>query len=153
HIRRALRVGKSLERGQADAAAFSDVLNYLSAGLFLLDAQGRIVHTNAAADGMLSDGGLLRAIGGRLVAGIGPVERALRGSAPLPRDDGMHIGRDGVVVPLRAGDGERYIARALPLAGAPRGAGRTDEAATAVFVRRVAMESLSSSDIIAETYR
>src|SRR5262249_3181056 len=70
HIRRALRVGKSLERGQADAAAFSDVLNYLSAGLFLLDAQGRIVHTNAAADGMLSDGGLLRAIGGRLVAGI-----------------------------------------------------------------------------------
>src|SRR5262249_22712446 len=75
HIRRALRVGKSLERGQADAAAFADVLDHLSAGLFLLDAQGRIVHTNAAADGMLSDGGLLRAMGGRLAAGVAPVER------------------------------------------------------------------------------
>ena len=153
HVRRALRVGQSLVRRQADAAAFSDVLDHLSAGLFLLDAQGHIVHTNAAADGMLSDGGLLRAIGGRLVAGTAPIERALRESATTARDEAVPIGRDGVVVPLRAGDGERYIARALPLAGALRGAGGAAEAATAVFVRRASMESPSPPDIIAETYR
>src|SRR5437588_839070 len=44
HVRRALRVGHALDRRQADAAAFSDVLDHLSAGLFLLDAHGRIVH-------------------------------------------------------------------------------------------------------------
>jgi DNA-binding CsgD family transcriptional regulator len=151
HVRRALRVGKSLERRRADAEAFADVLDHLSAGLFLLDAQGRIVHTNAAADGMLSDGGLLRAVGGRLVAGAAPVERTLRESAAV-RDESVPIGRDGIVVPLRTGDGERYIARALPLAGAPRGAGGAPEAATAIFVRRATMET-SPPDIIADTYK
>jgi len=154
HVRRALRVGRALERRQADAAAFSDVLDHLSAGLFLLDAQGRIVHTNGAADAMLSDGGLLRAIGGRLIAGAAPVERTLRETALMPRDAGVPAERKGVVIPLRAGDGERYIARALPLASAaPPGAGAPPEAATAVFVRRAAMESPVPTDIIAEAYR
>jgi DNA-binding CsgD family transcriptional regulator len=151
HVRRALRVGASIERRQADAAAFADVLDHLSAGLFLLDAHGRIVHTNTAADGMLSDGGLLRAIGGRL--GVAPVERALR-EATTARDTDGQIGRDGVVVPLRTGDGERYIARALPLTSGAQGrAGAATEAATAVFVRRATMERPSPPDIIAETYR
>jgi DNA-binding CsgD family transcriptional regulator/PAS domain-containing protein len=154
HVRRALRVGHALERRQADAAAFSDVLDHLSAGLFLLDAQGRIVHTNGAADAMLSDGGLLRAIGGRLIAGAAPVERTLRETALMPRDAGVPAERKGVVIPLRAGDGERYIARALPLASAAApGAGAAPEAATAVFVRRAAMESPAPTDIIAESYR
>jgi DNA-binding CsgD family transcriptional regulator len=154
HVRRALRVGHALERRQADAAAFSNVLDHLSAGLFLLDAQGRIVHTNGAADAMLSDGGLLRAIGGRLIAGSAPVERTLRETALMPRDAGVPAERKGVVIPLRAGDGERYIARALPLASAaPPGAGAAPEAATAVFVRRAAMESPAPTDIIAESYR
>jgi DNA-binding CsgD family transcriptional regulator len=150
HVRRALRVGSSLARRQADADAFSDVLDHLSAGLFLLDAQGRIVHTNSAADGMLSDGGLLRAVGGRLVGGAVPVERALRDSAISPGNDDMALGRAGVVVPLRTGDGERYIARALPLVDAQQ---RGGEAATAVFVRRATMESPSPPDVIAETYK
>ena len=154
HVRRALRVGTSLERRQADAAAFADVLDHLSAGLFLLDAHGRIVHSNTAAEEMLSDGSLVRAIGGRLVAGATPLERTLRDTAMPPADESLHIGREGVVVPLRAGDGERYIARALPLAsGAPHGAGAATEAATAVFVRRAAMESPSPPDIIADTYK
>jgi DNA-binding CsgD family transcriptional regulator/PAS domain-containing protein len=154
HVRRARRVGRALERRRADAAAFSDVLDHLSAGLFLLDAHGRIVHTNGAAADMLSDGGLLRAIGGRLVAGAAPVGRALRETATVPPDDGAPTGRQGVVIPLRAGDGDRYIARALPLASTtPAGAGAAPEAATAVFVRRAAMESPSSPEIIAESYQ
>ena len=154
HVRRAQRIGNAIERRQADAAAFSDVLDHLSTGLFLLDAQGRIVHTNGAAADMLSDGGLLRAIGGRLVAGTAPVERTLRETAMTAREHGAPAERKGIVVPLRAGDGEHYIARALQLASAaPAGAGAATEAATAVFVRRAAMESPSPPDIIAETFR
>jgi DNA-binding CsgD family transcriptional regulator len=151
HVRRALRVGASLERQQADAAAFADVLDHLSAGLFLLDAHGRIVHTNTAADGMLSDGGLLRAIGGRL--DVTPGERPLRETTTAHDTDGQ-IGRDGEVVALRTGDGERYIARALPLTSTAQSrAGTATEAATAVFVRRATMESPAPPDILAETYR
>jgi DNA-binding CsgD family transcriptional regulator/PAS domain-containing protein len=151
HIRRALRIGRAIERRQADAATFADVLDRLSAGLLLLDAQGRIVHTNVAADGMLRDGRLLRAIGRRLAGGDPQAERALRETAILPRAEGL--GREGVLVPLRTCDGERYIARAMPLASAaPRGAGATAEATTAVFVRRATMDC-PSPDVIAESYK
>jgi DNA-binding CsgD family transcriptional regulator/PAS domain-containing protein len=151
HIRRALRIGRAFERRQADAATFADVLDRLSAGLLLLDAQGRIVHTNAAADDMLRDGRLLRAIGRRLAGGDPQAERALRETAILPRAAGL--GREGVLVPLRTCDGERYIARAMPLASAAlRGAGETPEATTAVFVRRATMDA-PSPDVIAESYK
>ena len=158
HVRRALRLGRAIERRQADAAAFADVLDRLSAGLLLLDAQGRIVHTNAAADDMLRDGRLLRAIGRRLTAGDAQVERTLRETAILLRAEGAHLGREGVLVPLRAGDGERYIARAMPLATAAPGrrtgeTGETAEATTAVFVQRASMDYPSPPEIIGESYK
>ena len=154
HVRRALRIGRAMERRQADAATFADVLDRLSAGLLLLDAQGRIVHTNAAADDMLRDGRLLRAIGRRLAGTSVQGERTLRETAILPRTEGMELGREGVVVPLRTCDGERYIARAMPLASAVSGgAGETAEATTAVFVRRATMDDPSPPDIIAESYK
>src|SRR5579871_1949054 len=95
HVRRALRIGKAIERRQADAAAFADILDQLSAGLLLLDAHGRIVHTNAAADDMLRDGRLLRAIGGRLTAGDGQIERTLRVAAAPPSGKDATLNREG----------------------------------------------------------
>ena len=153
HVRRSLRIGRAIERRQADAATFADVLDRLSAGLLLLDAHGRIVHTNAAAEEMLRDGRLLRAIGRRLAGGDAQAERCLRETALLPRAEGMNLGREGVVVPLRTCDGERYIARAMPLASAPRGTGEGAEATTAVFVRRATMDNPTPPDIIAESYK
>ncbi len=154
HVRRALQIGKAIERRRADAATFAEILDRLSSGLLLLDAHGRIVHTNAAADDMLRDGRLLRAIGGRLAAGDAQIERTLREATVAPRDEGGQLGREGVVGPLRSSDGERYIARALPLASdLPAGAGDAAEPATAVFVRRAAMDYPSRPDIIAESYK
>jgi DNA-binding CsgD family transcriptional regulator len=155
HVRRALRIGRAIERRQADVATFADVLDRLSAGLMLLDAQGRVVHTNAAADDMLRDGGLMRAIGKRLATGEAQAERTLRETPILPRAEGTHLGREGVVVPVRTCDGERYIARAMPLASAAprRGMGETAEATTAVVVRRATMDPPSPPDIIAESYK
>jgi DNA-binding CsgD family transcriptional regulator/PAS domain-containing protein len=154
HVRRALRIGAAIARRQADAATFADILDRLSAGLLLLDAQGHIVHTNAAAGDLLRDGRLLRAIGKRLAGGDAQSERTLRETAILPRAEGVNLGSEGVLVPLRTCDGERYIARAMPLANAaPRGAGETAEATTAVFVRRATMDPPSAPDIIAESYK
>jgi DNA-binding CsgD family transcriptional regulator/PAS domain-containing protein len=154
HVRHALRVGKTIVRREADAATFADILDHLSAGLFLLDAQGRIVHANAAADDMLTDGGVLRPVGGPLAAGDAQGERSLRETGIPPRNEGAPVDREGVPVPLRAGDGERYIARAMPLASdASRDTGAAAEATTAVFVRRATMDHPSSPDIIAKTYK
>src|SRR5262249_6161800 len=47
HVRRAALVAKAIDLRQARAAAFADVLDELSSGLFLVDANARIVHVNS----------------------------------------------------------------------------------------------------------
>ena len=49
HLRRAVQIGKVIDVEQAEAATFGDILDGLSAGMFLVDASGRIVHANTAA--------------------------------------------------------------------------------------------------------
>src|SRR5467141_342739 len=68
HVRRALLIGKTIHRKQTEAVCFSDVLDGLSAGMILVDANGRIVHTNNAGNAILDAGDFLRSVCGRLVA-------------------------------------------------------------------------------------
>src|SRR5262249_15176142 len=63
HVRRAALIGKAMEFKRAQAATFADILDGLSAAVFLVDANGMIVHANLAADDMLERGGCLRSIG------------------------------------------------------------------------------------------
>ncbi|MGC2081099.1 MAG: hypothetical protein WA728_34835 [Xanthobacteraceae bacterium] len=48
HIRRAVLVGRVIDLGRAEAASLADTLDGISAGMFLVDGTGRIVHANAA---------------------------------------------------------------------------------------------------------
>ena len=50
------------------AAAMADVLDGLSVGMFLVDADGRIVHANAAGQVVLAAGDVLCCAAGRLAA-------------------------------------------------------------------------------------
>src|SRR5689334_2382444 len=113
-VRRAVLAGRAIEVKQAETATFIDVLDGLSVGLFLIDANGRIVHANAAGSDLLGAGDLLRSIGGRLVAGDAQVEHSLRETAAAAAND--DVGAASIVVPLRARDDERYVAHMLPLA-------------------------------------
>ena len=151
HVRRALLIGKTIAFKQAETATFMDVLDGLSVGLFLIDAQGRIVHANAAGSGMLGAGDLLRSIGGRLVAGDAQVEQSLRETAAAAAND--DAGSASIVVPLRARDDKRYVAHMLPLAGgARRRAGEACAAAAALFVRKAELQRPSPSEVIGRTY-
>ncbi len=69
HVRRGLLIGKTLNLKQAEAVCFSDILDGLSASIILVDADGRIIHTNAAGNAILDGADFLRKVGGRLVAG------------------------------------------------------------------------------------
>ena len=48
HLRRAALIGKVVDLKASAAATFADMLDALAAGIFLLDATGRVVHANAA---------------------------------------------------------------------------------------------------------
>src|SRR5262245_40369447 len=67
HIRRAAVIGRVIDLKQAEAATFVNTFNDISAGMFLVDASGRIVHANASGHAMLAQGSLLRVLRGRLV--------------------------------------------------------------------------------------
>ena len=153
HVRRAVLIGKAIEFKQAETATFVDVLDGLSVGLFLIDAQGRIVHANAAGNDMLGAGDFLRRSGGRLVAGDARAEQTLREAAAAAADGDEEVGTRSIAVPLRAHDGERYVAHMLPLAGgARRRAGAAYAAAAALFVRKAELQYPSPPEVIGKTY-
>ena len=83
HVRRAVLIGSAIERKTAEAAAFADTLDGVSAGMFLVDAGGRIVHANASGHALLDERSVLRAGGGKLVAIAAEAEQELNQS---PRD-------------------------------------------------------------------
>ena len=61
HIRRAVLIGRAIDLKTAEAATFADTLDGISAGMFLVDETGGIVHANASGHAMLAEGSVLRA--------------------------------------------------------------------------------------------
>jgi DNA-binding CsgD family transcriptional regulator/PAS domain-containing protein len=153
HIRRAVLIGRLFKLEQAEAASFADILDGLSAGMFLVDGRGAIVHANRAARAFLDDSDFLSSIGGRLTARDPHVDRALRDVFAAADLGDAEIGVKGIAVPLSARTGLGYVAHVLPLtSGDRRRAGIAYAAAAAVFVRKAALETPSPPEVIAKAY-
>lgn len=154
HIRRAVLVGRLVDLKSAEAATFADTLDGLSAGMCLVDAQGRIVHANVACQAMLEAGEFLTTIGGRLAARELSADQALKELFAATGAGDAAVGTQGIALTLAAQDGGRGIVHVLPLtSGARRLTGRAYAATAAVFIRKVAFETPSPPEIIARTYK
>ena len=154
HVRRALLIGKTIHRKQTEAVCFSDVLDGLSSGMILVDANGRIVHTNNAGNAILDAADFLRAVCGRLVASDLAINAALREILVAANVGDAALGVKGIALPLTAHDGERYVAHVLPLtSGARRAAGLAYNAVAALFIRKAALEPFSPPEVIGEMYK
>jgi PAS domain-containing protein len=68
HAHRSLMINKAIDIKQSEAATFSDTLDGLNAGIFVIDSQRRIVHANAVGHDIVSADDFLRSISGQLVA-------------------------------------------------------------------------------------
>jgi DNA-binding CsgD family transcriptional regulator len=153
HIRRAILIGKVIEHKTAEAATLADALDGLSAGMFVVDAEGRIVHTNTSGQALLDDGDALDGAHGRIRPTDAAAARALKDIVAASGDDAA-IGIKGIAVPLTGRDGERYAAHVLPLTSGARRLGSGGNAAVAaVFVRKAEIEAPSAPDIIAKHYQ
>jgi DNA-binding CsgD family transcriptional regulator/PAS domain-containing protein len=153
HVRRAVLIGDAMDRKKAEAATFADTLDGLSTGLFLVAADGRIVHANAAGQDMLSAGDCLRSTSGRLVARDMQVDKTLRETFSAAGDGDAGLGVNGIALPLTAHDGERYLVHVLPVtSGARRLSGAAHAATAAVFVRKAAMDTRSAPEVIGRTF-
>jgi DNA-binding CsgD family transcriptional regulator/PAS domain-containing protein len=154
HFRRALLIGNLINLKKAEAAALADTLDGIGAGMFLVDAAGRIVHANAAGHAMLSAASVLRAEGGRLAANDPGADRTLADAFAMSDGGDGAIGAKAVAVPLIGRDGERHVAHVLPLtSGARRRAGASYSAAAALFVHKAALDMASPPEVIAKTFK
>ncbi|QWG20466.1 LuxR family transcriptional regulator [Bradyrhizobium sediminis] len=151
HVRRAVLVGRLFDLKSAEAATFADTLDGLNTGICLVDSLGRIVHANLACHVILDDGNALFAAEGRLVARDAKFDCTLQQLFAAAGGGDAAIGTQGIALPLTGQNGARYVVHTLPLTS---GARRTKGiAATAVFIRRVALETLSPPEVIARTYK
>jgi DNA-binding CsgD family transcriptional regulator/PAS domain-containing protein len=154
HIRRAMAIGRVIELKTAEAAALADTLDGVSAGTFLVDANGRIVHANASGRALLDERSVLRSGNGKLAAIAAEADRELNQTLALAAGGDAAVGTKGVAVPLTARDGEHYVAHALPLtSGERRRAGAGYAAAAALFVRRATLDVSSPHETIARLYK
>jgi DNA-binding CsgD family transcriptional regulator len=154
HVRRALQIGTTIDLKHAEAISFADILNGLSAGMILVDANARIVHANAAGQAILDASDFLRAVCGRLVASEPPINAALREILLAAEAGDAVVGTSGAALPFTAHNRERYVAHVLPLtSGARRSAGLAYSAVAALFVRKVAFSVSSPAEVIGRMYK
>ena len=151
HANRALMINKAIDGKKSEAATFADTLDGLSAGIFLVDAQCRIVHANAAGRSMLLEDDVLRSIGGQLVARDAQANQELR-KIVAHGSVGMAAGRGAFS--LIAHDGGRYVAYLMPLVSLARNGIEASLKAVAatVFVSKVELDGQSCGELVARAY-
>jgi DNA-binding CsgD family transcriptional regulator len=139
---------------KAETASLADALDGISAGVFLVDATGRIVHANFAGHVMLNAADVLRANGGRLAVNDPQSNQAPADTFATSSYGDVAVGINGAAMPLVARDGGRYVAHALPpTSDARRRAGANYAAVTALFVHKAALDAPSPPEAIAKAYK
>jgi DNA-binding CsgD family transcriptional regulator len=154
HVRRAVSIGKLLDRSQSQTNAFADALDGLNAAVFFIDAVGYLVHANVAARTMLSRGDVLAAPNRRLLARKPAIDGMLREvlAAALSGEDSADGKSVALSVTTRDGEDEDYVVHVLPLASPARrrhGSGAT----TALFVSKAGLTTPSSPELIRQHYK
>jgi DNA-binding CsgD family transcriptional regulator/PAS domain-containing protein len=153
HVRRAMLIDRMIDQKTAQASALADTLDNISAGVFLVDGDGRIVHANASGEALLHERSVLRAGDGRLAAIATDANQELNRSLTSAGGGDTAFGAKGVAMPLAARDGERYVAHVLPLTtGERRQAGAGYAATAALFVHKATLEVPSPPETIARVY-
>jgi DNA-binding CsgD family transcriptional regulator len=153
HVRRAVLIGKVIEKYQVKAALLADSLDELASAMFIVDGTGRIVHANVSGNLMASEGNAVRAPNGRLHARDAAADQALLDIFTAAKDGDAALGKQGIAVPIMARDEERYVAHVLPLTSAGRRkAGVSYGAVAAVFVRKAALDLPAPPVVIAKQF-
>jgi DNA-binding CsgD family transcriptional regulator len=154
HVRRAVLIGKVIELHKAEASTLADTLDGLTAGMFLFDKTGRIVHANESGHVMIGDARFVRAAAGRLVATDARANQSLQDIFAAAECGDDAVGVKGISVPLPARAGQEHVAHVLPLtAGMRRRAGASYSAVAAVFVRKATLDVPSPLETVAKRHR
>jgi DNA-binding CsgD family transcriptional regulator len=141
HMRRAILIGNTINLRDAEAATFIHLLDGLRAGIFLIDADQRMVHANASGRELLEEGEIVRIADGKLVANeLNGAKMLEIGIARAAKGGPTSIGGP-LAMALKACTRRAYAAHLLPLtAGARRSSAEHYESVAALIVHRAELE-------------
>jgi len=150
HVRRAAMIGKLIDTSRTQAAALTDALDGLEAGMFLVDAAGRLVHANASGRAMLDEGNVLQS-NNKLIAHDIKADEALHDVLLAASSGDAAVGDKGIAVRMAGRDGDPFITHVLPLnSGARRKAGSSYSAIAAIFVQKAGQDHMHALQAVAE---
>lgn len=154
HVRRAVLIGKAFDLQKTVAAEFSAAVDTFKTAIFLLDAQGRVVHANPSAMALLAADDVLHGPGGRLHAYHRAADQSFSELfAASASGDDLAIGPRGAAVHLRSRGGADFVAHVLPLlSGARREAAVLHRAVALLVVHNAAKNLSSPPEAIAKAF-
>lgn len=144
HARRAVQIGTLLDWHTTKSEGMAASLDGLSAGFFLIDAQGHVLHTNLSGTLMLEKGDVFRLNTGRLTA-CHPID-----DSQISAKDYAASGSETIA--LRAMDGSRYVAHVLRLTKSSHHNVGISTAAVAVFVTNAEADPPVFPNVIASAF-
>ena len=135
HMCRAMTISDLLEMRKVKSDAIEAALDGLSAGVFLLDSSGRVLHLNQAAERMVADGNVVTIRDRKLLASYPQSNHAL--TMGLADGAKAGTGSEPSIALLSTGPAQKgMIATLLPLEHARQSAGLMSQSARwAVFVQ------------------
>ena len=151
HIQRSRVMGRQIRARSHTVDDLADVLDGLSTAICLIDAEGRVVHANAACRQLFTDANLLAMVGDRIVARNTQADKIFRSLFEIDADAGTHSTGRRQIELVTSADGQHYLLHAFPLKrerNLPR-----DIAATVLFVQRASMMPSLVPDAIAAAFR
>jgi DNA-binding CsgD family transcriptional regulator len=145
HVRRAISIGNTMGKAINEADTFRETIDGLAAGVFLVDADGRLLHANTNGK---------KLIGAHQAIATTGREQTLRLDRTSMRD---LLPQNGNAAPrsivIENDDGDRLVGHVLPLAsGARRFAGMGGDAAAALFVQPADFDPPSIPESLAQAF-
>jgi DNA-binding CsgD family transcriptional regulator len=130
------------------------MLSGLTDGVFLVDSQARIVFANAAGHALLLEAKIVRGVQSTFAATDPKATEILHHVFTAAGMGDEAVGIKGIAVPLRATDGEQWLAHVLPLtSGARKREGVPAAASAAVFVRKSSLQAPSAMETVSKLYK
>ncbi|MBX9710697.1 MAG: helix-turn-helix transcriptional regulator [Xanthobacteraceae bacterium] len=154
HIRRTVLIGRLFDGMGSQTRLFTNLLDGVDAGIFLVESSGQIAHTNQAAQDLLAECDVVCDVGGRLSTNDAQTDNTLRQSFAASAAGDLALGVQGIAISLPSRSGGKFIGHVLPLtSGMRRREAGNGKAVAALFVRKAALEDPPPPQIIQQAYQ
>ncbi|AWM04903.2 helix-turn-helix transcriptional regulator [Bradyrhizobium amphicarpaeae] len=153
HFQRAVSIGRLFDQSRATQAVLTQTLDNVTAAVFLVGPNGRLVFTNAPGRAMLDEASLLTERNGNLAAVASEAQRALRDALATVESGSATVGGGGPIS-LSAALSGHWFGDVLPLTSGDRQrTGALHSAVAAVFVRKSSPASPPPLEALAKLYK